>query len=66
MRATAEMPRTWKPHSRNSHRMVTGNLAMPGFTAPKLLWVRKHEPEIFAAALPRMLLLPKVPGFATV
>ncbi len=28
-------------------RMITGNLAMPGFTAPKLLWVRHHEPEIF-------------------
>jgi xylulokinase len=26
---------------------IAGNLAMPGFTAPKLLWVRKHEPEIF-------------------
>jgi xylulokinase len=26
---------------------ITGNLAMPGFTAPKLLWVRRHEPEIF-------------------
>ncbi len=29
-------------------RAVTGNLAMPGFTAPKLQWVRTHEPEIFA------------------
>ena len=29
-------------------RAVTGNLAMAGFTAPKLLWVRSHEPEIFA------------------
>ena len=29
-------------------RQVTGNVAMPGFTAPKLLWVRAHEPEIFA------------------
>ncbi len=28
-------------------REISGNLAMPGFTAPKLLWVRKHEPEIF-------------------
>lgn len=28
---------------------ITGNLAMPGFTAPKLVWVREHEPEIFAA-----------------
>ncbi|MBV9633439.1 MAG: xylulokinase [Methylobacteriaceae bacterium] len=33
------------------------NLAMPGFTAPKLLWVKTHEPEVFAAT--RMVLLPK-------
>ncbi|PLN36187.1 xylulokinase, partial [Klebsiella pneumoniae] len=26
---------------------VAGNLAMPGFTAPKLLWVRRHEPQHF-------------------
>ncbi|HYG86688.1 MAG TPA: xylulokinase [Azospirillum sp.] len=30
-------------------RTITGNRAMPGFTAPKLLWVAAHEPEIFAA-----------------
>lgn len=36
---------------------ITGNRAMPGFTAPKLNWVRAHEPEIFAAT--RMVLLPK-------
>jgi xylulokinase len=30
---------------------------MPGFTAPKLLWVRKHEPEVFAATA--KVLLPK-------
>jgi xylulokinase len=36
---------------------VAGNLAMPGFTAPKLLWVRKHEPEVFAQL--RTVLLPK-------
>ncbi|MBJ3814250.1 xylulokinase [Shimwellia pseudoproteus] len=24
---------------------IAGNLAMPGFTAPKLLWLRRHEPE---------------------
>lgn len=29
-------------------RRITGNLAMPGFTAPKLLWLRAHEPQIFA------------------
>jgi xylulokinase len=34
-----------------------GNIAMPGFTAPKLLWVRHHEPEIFAATA--KVLLPK-------
>ncbi len=27
--------------------VITGNLMMPGFTAPKLLWVQRHEPEIF-------------------
>ena len=36
---------------------ITGNLAMPGFTAPKLLWVAKHEPEIFAQTA--TVLLPK-------
>lgn len=36
---------------------ITGNIAMPGFTAPKLLWVRKHEPEIFARI--DKVLLPK-------
>ena len=36
---------------------VAGNLAMPGFTAPKLLWVRRHEPDIFARI--DCVLLPK-------
>lgn len=30
-----------------SSRAVTGNIAMPGFTAPKLLWMQRHEPENF-------------------
>jgi xylulokinase len=38
-------------------RRVTGNVAMPGFTAPKLLWVRAHEPDVFARV--RTVLLPK-------
>jgi xylulokinase len=38
-------------------RDVTGNLAMPGFTAPKLLWVRRHEPDVFARTA--HVLLPK-------
>ena len=36
---------------------ITGNLAMPGFTAPKLLWVREHEPHVFART--SRVLLPK-------
>jgi len=36
---------------------ITGNLAMPGFTAPKLMWVQKHEPAIFDQV--RTVLLPK-------
>ena len=38
-------------------RTISGNIAMPGFTAPKLLWVREHEPEIFAKIA--TVLLPK-------
>jgi ribulose kinase len=36
---------------------VAGNLAMPGFTAPKLLWVRRHEPANFQRTA--TVLLPK-------
>jgi xylulokinase len=28
-------------------RRLTGNIVFPGFTAPKLVWVRKHEPRIW-------------------
>jgi xylulokinase len=38
-------------------RVLTGNRAMPGFTAPKLLWLRAHEPELFRRI--RRVLLPK-------
>lgn len=38
-------------------REITGNLAMPGFTAPKLLWVAAHEPDIFRRTA--RVLLPK-------
>ena len=36
---------------------ITGNLAMPGFTAPKLVWVAEHEPDVFARIA--RVLLPK-------
>ena len=38
-------------------RGIIGNIMMPGFTAPKLLWVARHEPETFARV--RRVLLPK-------
>jgi xylulokinase len=38
-------------------RAITGNLAMPGFTAPKVLWVKKHEPQVFERVA--KVLLPK-------
>ena len=38
------------------HR-IAGNLAMPGFTAPKLLWVAHNEPDIFRQTA--CVLLPK-------
>ena len=36
---------------------LTGNRALPGFTAPKLLWMRRHEPELYARI--EHVLLPK-------
>lgn len=38
-------------------REVTGNRAMPGFTAPKILWLRTHEPDVFRRIA--KVLLPK-------
>ena len=38
-------------------RARASNRAMPGFTAPKLLWVERHEPDTFART--RTVLLPK-------
>jgi xylulokinase len=36
---------------------VTGNIALTGFTAPKILWVKENEPEVYSRA--RHVLLPK-------
>ena len=36
---------------------ITGNDALTGFTAPKILWVRENEPQVYARA--RHILLPK-------
>lgn len=36
---------------------ITGNIVFPGFTAPKVLWLEKNEPEVFAKIA--KVLLPK-------
>ena len=36
---------------------ITGNVALTGFTAPKILWVKENEPDVFARA--KHVLLPK-------
>ena len=38
-------------------RHITGNIVFPGFTAPKLVWVKNNEPAVFAKVA--MVLLPK-------
>ena len=38
-------------------RKITGNIVFPGFTAPKLAWVKDNEPDIFAKI--SRVLLPK-------
>lgn len=38
-------------------RRVTGNIVFPGFTAPKVMWVQRHEPALFARVA--KVLLPK-------
>jgi xylulokinase len=36
---------------------ITGNVALPGFTAPKILWVKENEPDVYAEG--KHILLPK-------
>ncbi|MCA8880120.1 MAG: xylulokinase [Rhodobacteraceae bacterium] len=38
-------------------RAISGNIVFPGFTAPKLVWVARNEPEIFGKVA--QVLLPK-------
>ncbi|EDU8207620.1 xylulokinase [Salmonella enterica subsp. diarizonae] len=53
---SAEQCETLTRNSPQLHR-IAGNLAMPGFTAPKLLWVAEYEPDVFAQIA--YVLLPK-------
>jgi xylulokinase len=38
-------------------RQLTGNIVFPGFTAPKLVWLKRNRPDVFAGI--RRVLLPK-------
>jgi xylulokinase len=38
-------------------RSITGNIVFPGFTAPKVAWVKNNEPDVFSKT--RHILLPK-------
>lgn len=42
---------------RPDFRTIAGNAVMPGFTAPKALWMARHEPDLFDKI--NMILLPK-------
>ena len=42
---------------RDEFIQITGNVALTGFTAPKILWVAQNEPQIYARA--KHVLLPK-------
>jgi len=41
----------------NNSRELSGNIAMPGFTAPKILWIKENRPEVFEQIA--KVLLPK-------
>ena len=51
------VPQTAYLNSLGTLPTLTGNIAFPGFTAPKILWVKENEPENFAKA--KKICLPK-------
>jgi xylulokinase len=56
-RTTAECEAITAAMGHEGLRRTVGNRALEGFTLPKLLWVRKHEPEAWARV--RHVLMPK-------
>jgi xylulokinase len=56
-RTTAQCEWIQRQVGRDRMIEVTGKPALPNFTAPKLLWVREHEPDVFQRAA--TMLLPK-------
>jgi xylulokinase len=56
-RTAAECARITEQVGRERLLQLTGNPVLPGFTAPKILWVREHEPEVYGRVA--KILLPK-------
>jgi xylulokinase len=56
-RTQAQCDKIHRRIGREKFIAITGNLALTGFTAPKILWVAENEPDVFAQA--RHVLLPK-------
>jgi xylulokinase len=54
---TRSHPEAAKLDANPRFRKITGNIVFPGFTAPKLAWVKNNEPAVFAKV--RRVLLPK-------
>lgn len=47
-RTTAECEKIYEIVEKDRLLKITKNLALEGFTLPKILWVKEHEPEIFS------------------
>ena len=56
-RTGADATSSGRSSARSASIAVTGNDALTGFTAPKLVWVRDHEPEVWSRIA--HVLLPK-------
>ncbi len=56
-RTTAECQEIYKKVGKERLLRITKNLALEGFTLPKLLWVKNHEPELYSKV--KTFLLPK-------
>lgn len=56
-RTTAEVEEITRRVGAERLLQITGNPAVTGFTAPKLLWLRNHEPESYARI--NQVMLPK-------
>ena len=56
-RTQTQCDEIYKRVGKNEFIQITGNAALTGFTAPKILWVKENEPEIYAQIA--HILLPK-------